>query len=473
MRLAVEGKVSKAVVDAMREELANTTSANNAASWYAQQVEVNLGVALLQLGNAAWDAKVYISLYRESEEHFLSVLHVNPQNDFAAKNLRSVQSAISSRVSAAVSEISNTENPPDSSTMQVRPFSLSTEQHMIVPAHGTQEPAGTDAPEESAITEPAVAPVLTYDEALAQAMQGSLEPVVVDALRREHAAAQRAAAGGISPYASQVAANLGVSLLRLGNRHMNPLDFCPFYLESDAVLRAALERDPSNDNAAQNRAIVGQILANRPRIDDGGDAVCAGPGVMAGSPLRPLRADAADGQPAVLVPVLVMACCRADYLDRYVQPLLCSEMPLPVPKKDIHAKCSSRCHRSSRHRWEAHCFELFRVIRSLGAAERSRPSSSGFPGCPTGAQGPGPGPAGAPACSTKSWFLRTAPIGLCRHDHTAHLMLSSVLSFDAHACPHWMAVDHCTNTPVKGCYVAPAVTVFREYYVIGRWGDRS
>ena len=69
-------------------------------SWYVEQVKINLGVSLLQLGNLAWDPNVYSPLYVESEAVFLSVLEINSQSEAAQANLNSVRRSISLRPQA-------------------------------------------------------------------------------------------------------------------------------------------------------------------------------------------------------------------------------------------------------------------------------------------------------------------------------------------------------------------------------------
>ena len=150
---------------------------------------------------------------------------------------------------------------------------------------------------------------MSYAEALALAINGSLETAVLDSLRREFATVERAAAAGQpSPHAAQVSANLGVA-------QMDPLHFCPLLLESEAAFRASLKLDPDNEATAQSNARLTHMLANQPVVDDGGDTAC-GRAEPAPPPPRFQAGKTAEGEPVLRVPVLVVACCRAEYLDR-------------------------------------------------------------------------------------------------------------------------------------------------------------
>ncbi len=88
LSLASKGMLSEAVIEAMRTEIIRCERGGASLLLHLLDVRINLGVALMQLGNQNSNP---IGLYGESEQFFLSVLKVHPEQDAALKNLESVR----------------------------------------------------------------------------------------------------------------------------------------------------------------------------------------------------------------------------------------------------------------------------------------------------------------------------------------------------------------------------------------------
>jgi len=88
LQLASKGMLSEAVIEAMRAEKIRTEQGGPSLLFHSLEVRINLGVALMQLGNHNSNP---IDLYNESEQIFLSVLRVHPEFDSALQNLKAVR----------------------------------------------------------------------------------------------------------------------------------------------------------------------------------------------------------------------------------------------------------------------------------------------------------------------------------------------------------------------------------------------
>ena len=90
LKRAVEGDIDSTVLEAMRQEDAalnlSAASGSKIAAARLSEVKVNLGTALLELGNRAKPAE-YAALYQESEVLFLQALALVPDNEWAKQNL--------------------------------------------------------------------------------------------------------------------------------------------------------------------------------------------------------------------------------------------------------------------------------------------------------------------------------------------------------------------------------------------------
>lgn len=89
LHLAVNGHIFPGVIQAMKRELSRAEATNNME--YINQIKVNIGVGLMQLGRRIFYANKYAGLYEESEKYFLSVLSVDPRHELAKSNLESVR----------------------------------------------------------------------------------------------------------------------------------------------------------------------------------------------------------------------------------------------------------------------------------------------------------------------------------------------------------------------------------------------
>ena len=217
---AVQGQVDGAVVDALRMELLRVERTADAS--VRVDVMINLGVALLQQGNAAAQP-VFSNLYKEAEQILLAALKLRPNHHLAELNLASVRKNQRLRMSSEPAHLPS--KLPDVTT-------------------------------------------LSYQQAVAMAAQGVMDEVVLEAMRREHAAAGPSA----SPSRRvDVCINLGVLLLQRGNAAADPRDFAALYREADDLFSAALVLHPAHDLAARNLAAVRRnvLLRNPPGTEDG------------------------------------------------------------------------------------------------------------------------------------------------------------------------------------------------------------
>jgi hypothetical protein len=87
--LAMNGYIFQGIVDAMKRELVQAERSGDFG--YINQVKVNIAVSLLQLATRITYPKVYMQMYAESEKYLLSVLSVDPGQEFAQKNLAAVR----------------------------------------------------------------------------------------------------------------------------------------------------------------------------------------------------------------------------------------------------------------------------------------------------------------------------------------------------------------------------------------------
>ena len=128
---------------------------------------------------------------------------------------------------------------------------------------------------------------------------------VIDAIRHEIIEAEETDEVARLHYAKTV---LGMALLQKGNQIMDPMHFCPYYLESERAFLAVLH-DPGYSYVEKYLGIVRRMLANRPTMDIGEPAIAPPPSDPTGPPAR-------QDPKYIRVSVLVLACCRASYLDR-------------------------------------------------------------------------------------------------------------------------------------------------------------
>ena len=89
VRNALRGEVGPAIVGALRRAGARAAAAGEEA--HAADVHVNLGVALMRMGNGAPGPAEYRRLYRESEAALAAALALRPGHAGAAANLERVR----------------------------------------------------------------------------------------------------------------------------------------------------------------------------------------------------------------------------------------------------------------------------------------------------------------------------------------------------------------------------------------------
>ena len=232
--LAVDGKVNGSVLIAMRREHVEFEKAG-VPLFHRIHVMTSLGAALLQYGNQVQDPRVYSSIYRESEEILISALKLQPEHSVASHNLEKVRRSISARQAPAGGS-----KPLDWSTFD--------------------EGAVDDQEDSSSGAESAT---LSYEEALASAVQGRVDESVVRSFREEHARAMKGGNAGAEHLLS-VKINLGVALLNQGN-HADPFKFVESYKESEQMFMSILAMRPGHEHASRNLATVRNNLLMRER----------------------------------------------------------------------------------------------------------------------------------------------------------------------------------------------------------------
>ena len=248
LRLAQRNKVDRRVVNAMRVEHAN--SEESSPVYHRVEVKVNLGVALMQLGNSVANPKEYSRIYDESESLFLSALILHPGNKGAEQNLAAVRKNRSLRPTF------------DSSSYQSEFGEEELELHKpgtLIDYHeeyeGDHEYLAFDIDD----------PLVSYDEALKKAVQGQLDMIIVKSMRKELLDAEDS---GQIEHGISVRVNLGTVLLNLANEadNRNIAEFLPSYLESEKTLESALAMQPQNPSATSNLAIVKRNILMRERL---------------------------------------------------------------------------------------------------------------------------------------------------------------------------------------------------------------
>ena len=143
--------------------------------------------------------------------------------------------------------------------------------------------------------------------------EGVVNQQVLDAIRFELAEAKAQAAS--SPRLHMAQTVLGMALLLKGNQIMDPMYFCPFYLESEQSFLDAL-RHPDFKWAQSSLDSVRRMLTNRPKMDLGEPHTPALPRGIPALHTADSVTSTRLGQNYSRVAVLVLACCRPEYLDR-------------------------------------------------------------------------------------------------------------------------------------------------------------
>ena len=163
---------------------------------------------------------------------------------------------------------------------------------------------------------------MTFPEAFRlTTSDGIVNQQVIDAIRNELAEAEAAYPSSRLHHAHAV---LGMALLRMGNSIMDPMEFCPYYLESERAFLAALQH-PDIQWAERYLGTVRRMLANRPTMDIAYPFIATS---LNPTPRNSAFPDTlgsrktARSQHSARACILVLACCRAAYLDRYVLKLL-------------------------------------------------------------------------------------------------------------------------------------------------------
>jgi hypothetical protein len=247
LKLAQQGKVNRGVVNAMRKE--HLKAEKSGPIYYSVEVKVNLGVALLQLGNSSPDPHIYSPIYDESESLFLSALKLHPDHSGAKENLDSVRN--NKRVRPSAKTIDSDFSKLD----QAHPAPLMSSTAMQI----------EDSEEAMVFDEVDDSPLMTYEEALQQAMRGQLDMSVVKSMRKELLLAEQK---GNMEHLLFVKINLGTVLLNLANQadNRNIAEFLGSYLESEKLLESAVAMDPSNQGAVSNLATVKRNFLMRERL---------------------------------------------------------------------------------------------------------------------------------------------------------------------------------------------------------------
>jgi hypothetical protein len=103
-QLALSGKISLAVVEAMRQEQVQAEAARSAS---LLEVKIMLAVSLLRLGNSSPNLSSYASLNKECEEVLISALALHPGHTtvLTLENLRASQSNFSMRINSGYSAL--------------------------------------------------------------------------------------------------------------------------------------------------------------------------------------------------------------------------------------------------------------------------------------------------------------------------------------------------------------------------------
>ena len=94
MQRAMQGQLDEFAVAAMRNEHDRAERAGHAD--HLVSIKLNLGVALINLGNRAGLERAY-EMYRESEAMFLSAQALQPANELLARNLEAVRNNVRDR----------------------------------------------------------------------------------------------------------------------------------------------------------------------------------------------------------------------------------------------------------------------------------------------------------------------------------------------------------------------------------------
>ena len=95
LSLAMSGTLNNDILDVMRRE--NLLAEDSGSILYQVEAKVNLGVALLQLGNRSPEHSEYMRYYRESEDILLAALRLVPTDSSAQSNLMAVRKSVSVR----------------------------------------------------------------------------------------------------------------------------------------------------------------------------------------------------------------------------------------------------------------------------------------------------------------------------------------------------------------------------------------
>ena len=197
--MAMSGKMSRSILEVMCAEDFQYEGSEFIS--HRSNIKQNMGTFLLRLGNEMTDYGTYSLLYNQSEALLLAALKLRPSNWQAKENLDTVRKNRKAR--AGMVEAASTAQPMDvaEANPQLAPFDPSTAYFILSTMYGGEN------------NDPH--PLLEYDHALQQAMQGHVDDGVVRSMRKELRRYERS---GDAEGAHRVELNLGAALLNLANR---------------------------------------------------------------------------------------------------------------------------------------------------------------------------------------------------------------------------------------------------------------
>ena len=229
LQLAFLGETSQMIVDSMLQEH-HKAEKNNAENLI--DIKINLGVALLRLGNQMTDPGSFSRLYQQSELILSSALSMHPGHSMVEGNLEAVQRNYRIRLAVESQDASPQMISAEDSTCN---FS-STADTVLDASSGAQSTLQQQAR-------------MAYHEALYEAMRGHeyVTDKVVEAMRSEHTRAMESRENG---YRFITSINL-YTVLQNQASHLfgkDDMKYTRLCAESEKVLLGALELEPTNQN---------------------------------------------------------------------------------------------------------------------------------------------------------------------------------------------------------------------------------
>ena len=240
------------IINAIKAELKRS---EGSSTEHAVDVKINLGAALLNMGNNAGDLSTYEQLYLESESVLHSVLASHPGHKGAEQNL------------AAVLRNMRMRKALDGTLDNVDISSAANEE--LQRSCSSIDDNGTEFVS-SYLDKTVFEHLLSYTEALQKAMAGLTDSRVIESIKHEHI---QAIESGITENILNVKVNLAVALMQRGLHfvshpaaHPVIMQSCFYYSEN--ILLSALKLDPDHEGAKRNLFSLRQNIQQLMPLDN-------------------------------------------------------------------------------------------------------------------------------------------------------------------------------------------------------------